>query len=321
MKRRSIIKLVAAMPIAHSQVVRAQDRTNPIRLVVPYAAGGQTDTLARVLAVSMEKTLGQTVVTENRPGAGALLGTRFVIQSPPDGNTLLFHNSGMVSTAVLRKAPPYNPVKDLDPIAMVGVSPNMLMVHESVPARTIPEFLAYARSRPNGIECANSGNNSGGHISALMLQKLANIKIIHIPYKGSAEVTTALLSGEVKMQISVTTESLNPHIKAGKIRVLGVATKERSQLAPELPTIGDYVPGYAMDGWFGILTSAGVDAARKEQLAAAIQKALTEEPIKRKFLELNMGPTWEGPSDFTRRVGDTVGYYEGLIEKLNLVKT
>lgn len=227
----------------------------------------------------------------------------------------------MVSTAVLRKAPPYNPVKDLDPIAMVGVSPNMLMVHESVPARTIPEFLAYARSRPNGIECANSGNNSGGHISALMLQKLANIKIIHIPYKGSAEVTTALLSGEVKMQISVTTESLNPHIKAGKIRVLGVATKERSQLAPELPTIGDYVPGYAMDGWFGILTSAGVDAARKEQLAAAIQKALTEEPIKRKFLELNMGPTWEGPSDFTRRVGDTVGYYEGLIEKLNLVKT
>jgi tripartite-type tricarboxylate transporter receptor subunit TctC len=219
---------------------------------------------------------------------------------------------------MLQKATNCNTQKDFDPVAMTGVGPNFLMVTDAIPARTMPEFLAYARAHPEGIECANSGVNSGGHIAAQMLEKLAKIKLIHIPYKGSAEVATALIGGQVKMNISVTTDTLNQYIKSGKIRMIGVATKERTSLAPSVPTIGEFVPGYALDGWFGILSPAHTPLAKREALAAAIKSALEEPATRERFAQLYMDPQFRGPKEFAGVIAESEVNFRKIVDQLGL---
>lgn len=317
MDRRQSLKLMAGSALAACTApVLAQDK--PIRIIVPYAAGGQTDTMSRLIAASMQQTLGRTVITENRPGAAALIGTRAVQAAAPDGDTLLFHNSGYVALPMLQKSANYDPMKDLEAVAMVGSAPNMLMVTDAVPAKTIPEFLAYTRSLPQPIECGNSGINSGGHISAMLLEKLGNMKMLHVPFKGSAEVTNALISNLVKMQLSVTTDALNPYIKLGKIRVLGVATKKRSQLVPDVPTIGEFVPGYAVDGWFGILAPAGTPLARRQVLSAAIRTALEEPQIKERFANLFMEIVYAAPKEFNDAIVESAVNFRNIVKVLGL---
>ena len=320
MERRKALGLMTASALgALSGRAAGQDRQGMIRIVVPYAAGGQTDSMARLMSESMQKTLGRTIIVDNRPGAAGLIATKNVQLAPPDGDAVLFHNSGFVALPMLMKAATYDPVKDFDAVAMVGNGPNFLMVTDSVPARTVPEFLAYARSLPQGLASANSGINSAGHISSLMFEKLANIKLVHVPYKGSAEVTRALLAGDVQMQISVTTDSLNPYIKNGKIRILAVATKERTSLAPDVPTIGEYLPGYSIDGWFGILAPANTPLATREVLSAAIKHALHEPMIRERFTALFMEVAHRGPKEFAAIIGESVGYFRKIVDDLQLV--
>jgi tripartite-type tricarboxylate transporter receptor subunit TctC len=290
-----------------------------IRIVVPYAAGGQTDSLARVMANSLQKNLGRTVIVDNRPGAAGLIATRYAQAAAPDGDTLLFQNAGFVALPMLMKAATYDPVRDFDAVAMTGSGPNFLMVTDSVPARTMPEFLAYARSQPQGIECANSGINSTGHIAAMMLERLAGIKLVHVPYKGSAEVTRALLSGDVKMQLSVTTDSLNPFIKSGRIRLIAVTPRERTSLSPDIPTIGEFLPGYAIEGWFGMLTSAGTPLALRDAVSAAIKLALEEPTTRERFAALYMEVIHRGPEKFAATIRESVRYFAKIVEELQLV--
>ena len=319
MERRQLFKTIAGTILAAGSAARAAAAEQAlIRIVVPYAAGGQTDAMARLLAASMDTTLGRRVLVDNRPGAAALIGTKAVQLAPPDGDTVVFHNSGFVALPMLLKSADYDPLKDFDAVAMVGSSPNLLMVTDSVPAHSMPQFLAYARSVPEGIECANSGINSGGHISAMLLEKLAGIKLLHVPYKGSAEVTRALLSGDVKMQVSVTTDSLNPYIKSGKIRILGVASKEPSSLAPGVPTIGEFVPGYAVDGWFGMLAPAHTPLAKREVMAAAIKTALDDAVLKKRSEDLYMEVIYQDPATFEKTVSDSIGYFRKIVDVLQL---
>jgi tripartite-type tricarboxylate transporter receptor subunit TctC len=318
-RRVAMQALSAAILCAASRPVAAQDR-QPVRIIVPYAAGGQTDSMARLLAESMQKTLGRTVLVENRPGAAALIATKYVQAAPPDSDTLLFHNSGFTTLPLLSKAANYNPLTDFDPVALVGVSPNFLMVTDAVPARTVPEFLDYARAHP-GLECANSGINSGGHICAMLLAKLGNIKLRHIPYKGSAEVTRALIGGEVKMQVSVTTESLNPYIKNGKIRFLGVVSKERTTLAPQVPPLDDFLPGYEVAGWFGILTAAKTPLEKREVMAAAIKKGLEDPVIRERFEALFMQITYRGPNEFGQEIAESDVFFRNIVRELELTPT
>lgn len=319
MNRRESLKILAgSLLAAGAGPALAQDRQGTIRIIVPYAAGGQTDSMSRLIGASMQATLGRTVITENRPGAAALIATRFVQAAPPDGDTLLFHNSGYVALPMLQKAANYDPLKDLEAVAMVGSAPNMLMVTDSVPAKTIPEFIAYARSLPHPIECANSGINSGGHISAMLFEKLTGVRMLHVPFKGSAEVTNALITNLVKMQVSVTTETLNPHIKAGKVRILGVATKSRSNFTPDLPAIGEFVPGYAIDGWFGILAPANTPLTRRETLSAAIGTALADPIIKERFANLFMEISYAGPKEFSAVIADSAVNFRNIVNTLGL---
>jgi tripartite-type tricarboxylate transporter receptor subunit TctC len=317
-RRKALQILTTSLLSACAWPVVAQDRQGLIRIVVPYAAGGQTDAMARLLAASIETTLGTRVIVDNRPGAAALIGTKYVQLAPPNGDTLLFHNSGLVSLPLLQKSATYDPLKDFDAVSMVGNGPCFLMVNESVPARTVPEFLAYARSVPQGIECANSGINSAGHICAMMLEKMADLKLLHVPFKGSAEVTMALISGEVKMQVSVTTDSLNPYIKSGKIRILGVATREKTSLEPNVPTIGEFVPGYAIDVWFGILAPAHTPLAKREMLSAAVKLALADPVLKERFAALYMDVIHRGPREFAEVIAESADSFKGIVRELQL---
>lgn len=322
MKRRTTLGILAAAAgslISPARLALANDG-DLVRIVVPYAAGGQTDSMARLLAERMQKTLGRTVIVDNRPGAAALIATKYVQSMPPTGDSLLFHNSGFVALPMLNKAATYDPIADFDAVCQIGESPNFLMVTEEVPARSVPELIAYAKAHP-GLECANSGINSGGHISAMLLEKLAGIKLTHVPYKGSAEVTRALLAGEVKMQLSVTTDSLNPYIQNGKIRILGVASKDRSSLAPNVPPISDSVPGYSIDGWFGMLTAAKTPLDKREAMANAINEALKDAAVRERFAALFMDIRFLGPRAFADSVRDSKTFFTGVVERLQLTPT
>jgi tripartite-type tricarboxylate transporter receptor subunit TctC len=319
MKRRSILGMAGAA--AGSLMTRARaNEGDLVRIVVPYAAGGQTDSMARLLAEKMQKTLGRTVIVDNRPGAAALIATKYAQGMPPNGDTLLFHNSGFVALPMLSKAAVYDPITDFDAVCRIGDSPNFLMVTDGIPPRSVPEFLDYARAHP-GLECANSGINSGGHISAMLLEKLAGIKLTNVPYKGSAEVTRALLAGEVKMQLSVTTDSLNPYIRNGKIRLLGVASKQRSSLAPEVPPISEFVPGYSIDGWFGMLTAAKTPLEKREAMAAAIDAALQDTAVRERFAALFMDIKFLGPRAFAEEVRESQAFFASVVERLQLTPT
>lgn len=200
---------VIGMPASWSQ-----EKSPLMRIVVPYAAGGQSDLLARALAQSLSKTLDRNVIVENKVGAAALIGTRAVQTAAPDGNTILFHNSGFVALPLLTKTATYDPDKDFVPVSMVGYSPNFLMINGNVPAKTLPEFIAWAKSQPDGIAAANSGIGSAGHLAAQLFGKRAGVKIVHVPYKGTAETQTALIAGDVQMQLTSSTEVITQQAKA-----------------------------------------------------------------------------------------------------------
>ena len=318
MDRRKVLKsLVAAAGVAGSLPVVAQQQ-GVMKLVVPYAAGGLTDVMARLLAQNMQKTMQRTIIVENKPGAAGALGTRQVIQAAPDGDTLLFHNTGVVAVQMLQRAAGYDALVDLSPVAHIAEGPSFLMVHESVPARTIPEFLAYARTLPQGIDCGNSGINSSGHVSAMLVEKLGRFKAVHVPFKGSAEVTQALMTGQVKMQVSVTTEALNPHIKAGRIRLLGVTSERRSPLAPDVPPIKDFLPEFRTDSWYGILAPGKTPLDRREQIAASIKDALTDHNLRERYMAMYMEPTYRTPAEFGDVVRRSAEHWKHIIQFLDL---
>jgi tripartite-type tricarboxylate transporter receptor subunit TctC len=289
-----------------------------MKLVVPYAAGGLTDVMARLLVQNMQKTLQRTIIVENRPGAAGALGTRQVVQAAPDGDTLLFHNTGVVAVQMLQKGAGYDALVDLSPVAHIAEGPSFLMVHESVPARTIPEFLVYARTLPEGIDCGNSGVNSSGHVSAMLVEKLGGFKAVHVPFKGSAEVTQALMTGQVKMQVSVTTEALNPHIKAGRIRLLGVTSARRSPLAPDVPPIRDFLPEFRTDSWYGILAPGRTPIERRQQIAASIKDALADTTLRERYMAMYMEPTYRTPAEFGDMVKRSAEHWRHVIQLLEL---
>ena len=318
MKRRLLLGAGAAASLATFAPHAFAQPGNVIKFCVPLPAGGLVDVIARMLGDSMGKTLQRTVIIENRAGAAGVIGSRYVRSAPPDGATIMFHQSGFVATPVLSKVPAYDPVKDFSAVAMVGQTPNFLVVHQSVPSRTLAEFITYARNLPNPIECGNPGTNTGGHISALMFEKLGKLKVLHVPFKGSSEMATAILSGEIKMQITSQSDAVAANIKSGKLRVLGVATSKRSPLAPEIPAIAELLPGYGLDGWYGVLGPAGMPLAVRESLSNAIRTGLDDPVIKQRLASLYMDTGWRGPAEFTRVVAGSVDYYRRLAEEFSL---
>ena len=253
------------------------------RLVVPYVAGGLGDFIGRVIGEAVQEPLGVPFVIENRGGAGGNVGVSYVAKSAPDGYTLALVFLSYASNAVLQSKIPYDPIKDFAPITMIGSSPSVIVVHPSLPVKTLKEFIALARQRPNELAFGSSGPGTGSHLSVELFKAETGTQMTHIPYKGTAQALPDLYAGRIQFMFDFPTVSL-PHIKAGKLRALAITSKTRSEVLPDLPTVAEAgVKNYEFGTWCGILAPAGVSPAIADRLNASLVRTLESPAVRNRM--------------------------------------
>jgi tripartite-type tricarboxylate transporter receptor subunit TctC len=268
--------IVALGPEAHAQAYPSR----PVRIVVPFAAGGPADIYARFLGERLQAAMGQPFVVENRPGGGAVVGTDAVAKSPPDGYTLLMMSNTHTVNESLIADKPYQLLRDLVPVAPVNYSDLVMVVHPSVPANTLAEFLALAKAKPGALNYASSGPGTPYHMAGELFKAMAGVNIVHVPYKGSSGARTDILGGQVQMMFDAIT-TMAPNVRAGKLKALGTSGRTRSTVLPEAPTVSEAgVPGYEAVIWLGLMAPAGTPKPVVERLNAEITRA-TSAPATR----------------------------------------
>jgi len=267
-------------------VAAAQSRTpdyptRPVRVVVPFSPGGAVDGPMRLLAEGLTKRLGQAVFVENKPGAGATIGTELVAKAAADGYTLLLASQTNAISATLYSKLPYDSIEDFTPISLIGREPGVVVVHPSLPVRTLQELIAYVKAHPGEVDYASSGNGSGQHLFAALLCSMTGMKMNHVPYRGSGQATTDLLGGQVKVAIPGTAGMVG-HIRAGKLRALAVTGAKRSPQLPDVPTVAEAgVPGYEAYIWMGLLAPKGTPPGIVERLHREVVSVLATDDVKR----------------------------------------
>ena len=260
--------------------------TKPIRVIVPYPPGGVVDVIARSVGERMSQTIGQPSVIENRVGAAGAIGTELVARAAPDGYTMVVASPAHTTNISLNPKLSWHPIKSFAPIAMVGVIPNAILVHPSMPAKTLAEFISHAKANPGKINYASAGAGSSVHLAAELLEQMAQIKMVHIPYKGQPEAVTALVAGEVSM-MPLTMALAKARVQAGQARALAVTTPKRSSALPELPTVAESgYPGYEVSTWFGYLAPAGTPPEVVNKLNAEINAALKHPDVEKRLVAL-----------------------------------
>ena len=286
----------------------------PIRLVVPFAAGGSTDVTARLIAQALSDRLGQQVFVNNRPGAGGNIGADAVAKAEPDGYTLLMTTSTTHATnPSLYKTLPFDVRKDFAPIALTAFIPNLLVVHPSVPAKSVPELIAYVKDNPDKLSYGSAGSGSSQHLSAELFKALAGVKMVHVAYRGGAPAMTDLLSGQIQVQFSPLVEAVQ-HVEARKLVALGVTTAKRSALLPDVPTIGEMLPGYEVALWNGVLAPAGTPPPIIEKVNRALLEALRSEEMKAKLAQQGSEPVGNTPDEFARFIEAELVKWAKLVE-------
>ncbi|WP_296328679.1 tripartite tricarboxylate transporter substrate binding protein [Reyranella sp.] len=315
MRRRTGLLCLAfalgALPVA----AQAPYPDRPIRLVVPYAPGGTTDIMARTLQEPLSKALGQPIIVDNKAGAAGAIGTKQVATAAPDGYTLIFGNNGPSAIVpLIQKDVGYDPVKDFAPVSLVSIAPLTLVVHPSVPASNVKELIAWIKTQPNGVEYATAGAGSFGHLATESFGKDAGLKLIHVPYKGQAPSTMAVLNGEVKILLTTSSDMQDAAVKGGKLKLLAVSTATPSPLMPGTPTIGQSLPGYAAVVWFGILAPAGTPAPVIARLNAAIREVLANPELQQKFVGYGGVATASTPQEFADMISAEVPKWKSVIE-------
>jgi tripartite-type tricarboxylate transporter receptor subunit TctC len=275
-----------AAGLALAGVAAAQSRTpdyptRPVRVVVPFSPGGAVDGPMRLLAEGLTKRLGQAVFVENKPGAGATIGTELVAKAAADGYTLLLASQTNAISATLYSKLPYDSIEDFTPISLIGREPGVVVVHPSLPVRTLQELIAYVKAHPGEVDYASSGNGSGQHLFAALLCSMTGMKMNHVPYRGSGQATTDVLGGQVKVAIPGTAGMVG-HIRAGKLRALAVTGAKRSPQLPDVPTVAEAgVPGYEAYIWMGLLAPKGTPPAIVERLHREVVSVLATDDVKR----------------------------------------
>jgi tripartite-type tricarboxylate transporter receptor subunit TctC len=273
----------------------------PVRFLVGFATGGPTDIAARLMGQWLSERLRQQFVIENRPGAGSNIATEAVVRAAPDGRTLLLVGASAAINATLYRNLSFNFLRDIAPVASMFRVPLVMEVNPAFPARTVPEFLAYARANPGKLNLASGGNGTPAHVSGELFKMMTGIDMIHVPYRGDSAAVTDLLGGQVQVMFPAMSASVE-YIKAGKLRALAVTTATRSDVLPDVPTLNDFVPGYESSGWYGIGVPRGTPAEIVGKLNTEINALLAEPRVKARLAELGATPLPGSPADFGRLI-------------------
>jgi tripartite-type tricarboxylate transporter receptor subunit TctC len=311
-----VISLVAALPAAHAAPPSYPDR--PIRLLVPFPAGGSTDPVARLLAQKINEDWGQAVIVDNRPGANTIIGTEALAKSPPDGYTVLLTASTHVINALLVPNLPYDSVKDFVPVATLYRSEFLLLVHPSVPARNLQELIALAKARPGALNYAISGTGNANHLAGELFDMVAGIKMSSVPYKGGGPAITDLLGGQVQAMFSVPVSVIG-QVKAGKLRALAYTGEHRLPGLPQVPTFAEAgLPQFDMKSWTGLLVPAGTPKPIVDKLSAEIAKILAMPDVKTKLEEQGQDPFIQNPEQFSTLLNTDRAKFGSIIRAANI---
>ena len=297
----------------------AQDfPSKPIRFIVPNPPGGASDITARVLGEKLSQRWGQAVVVENKPGAGAIIGTDFVAKAPPDGYTILLVPSSHAFNVSLYKKLPYDSVKDFAAVTQTANTPLVLAVNPSVPAKSVKELIAYAKANPGKLTYASSGSGTSLHLAAELFKSMAGVDIVHVPYKGSTAAHPDVMSGQVSM-IFDTIPAVLPHIKSGKLRPLAVTGTKRSPLLPDLPTIAEAgLPGYAASSWGGVLAPAGTPKATIDKLNADLVAVLKMPDVQERLTGVGLEPVGSTPAEFEAFIKAEIAKWSKIIKEAGI---
>jgi len=297
------VATAAALP-AVSRFAWAQGYpTRPVRIVVGFPPGGGSDITARLMGQWLSERLGKPFVIENRPGAGSNTATAAVVRSPPDGFTLLLTVSPHAINATLYDRLPYNFLRDIAPVAGILRSPYVMEINLAVPASTVPEFIAYAKANPGKISMASTGIGNGSHVAGELFKFMAGINMVHVPYRGDAPAMTDLLGGQVQVYFGALTTSIE-QIRTGRLRALAVTTAMRSEVLPDVPTVGDFLPGYEASAWWGVGAPKKTPTEIVEKLNKEINAALADPKLKARLADLG-GTVFPGtPADFGKFIGE-----------------
>lgn len=301
MMPRSVVfaaMLVGIVPAALAQGYP----TKPIRMVVAFAAGGAPDIIGRIVGQKLNESLGQAVIVDNRPGATGNIGAEIVAKANPDGYTLFMATLSVAISPAFYKSLPFDPVKSFAPVGMVASVPLILVVHPSLPAKSVKELIELAKSRPGAFNYASVGNGSPQHLSAELFNSVAGVKIVHVPYKGGGPATVAVLSGEAHLFFAGMPPAL-PHVKAGRLRALAVSTAKRSPSAPEVPTVSEAgLPGFDADNWNALLAPHGTPRSIVTRLNRELEKILTQPEIQTRLIHTGAEAAYSTPQELAARI-------------------
>jgi tripartite-type tricarboxylate transporter receptor subunit TctC len=314
--RRNFLHLAAgaaALPLV-SRMARAQAYpSRPVRIVVPFTPGGASDITARLMGQWLSERLGQQFVIDNRPGGGTNIGTEAVVRAPADGYTLLMVGGYNAINATLYDKLNHNFIRDIAPVAGIIVVPNVMVVNPSVPAATVPEFIAYAKSKPGKTTMASAGTGTPSHVTGELFKMMAGVNLVHVPYRGGGPALTDLLSGQVQVMFATMPSSIE-YIRAGKLRALAVATATRSEALPDVPTVGEFVPGYEASSWSGLGAPRATPAEIVDKLNKEVNAALDDPKMKARLADLGGVALPGSPADFGKLIADETEKWAKVIK-------
>ena len=318
--RRRFLRLSAGVTVlsAAAPVARAESYpSQPVRWIVGFAPGGGNDIVARLMGQWLQEQLGQPFVVENRPGAGTNIATEAVVNAAPDGYTLLLAGIPNATNAAMFGKLNFDFVRDIVPVAGILRIPNIMVVNPSVPAKAVPEFIAYAKANAGKVNMGSAGTGSGSHLAGELFKAMTGVDLVHVPYRGNGPATTALLGGQVEVEFNSSPATIE-YIKAGKLRGLAVTSAARSAALPDVPAIGEFVAGYEMSAWYGIGAPRGTPAEVVDKLNKAVNAGLADPKLKARFADLGGIPLGGAPADFAKLIADETEKWGKVIRAANI---
>jgi tripartite-type tricarboxylate transporter receptor subunit TctC len=315
-RRRQFLHLAAgaaALPVVSPVAGALAYPTRPVRVIVGFAPGQAIDITTRIVAQRLSERLGQQFIIENRPGGGGNIGTELVVRAPPDGYTLLAIGSNNLINATLYQRLPYDFSRDIAPVASVYQVPQVMEVNPSFPAKTVPEFIAYAKARPGEISFASAGNGSVAHVTGELFKMMTGLNMVHVPYRGAAPAVTDLIAGQVHVMFDNMPSSIE-HIRAGRLRPLAVTAMTRQEALPDVPTLSDFVPGFETSAWAGIGAPKNTPAEIVDELNRQINAVLADPTIKARFAALGGEVLPLSPREYAERMGKEIDKWAKVIK-------